>query len=156
MSQKVNYSVGNCFLVPLRNGGFARGLISKMDGKGSVFGYFFGPKFKNESEVPVVGLNEVDAYILKGKFGDLGLIKEEWKLIGSIANWNSENYPLPKFLRLDNDGVTGYLSTYNNDTFDFEREVVVDISKISPKEYPIDRMMGYGSVEIKLTKLLSE
>ena len=42
---KLPYSEGSVFLVPLRNGGYARGVVARATGEGKgLFGYFFGPR----------------------------------------------------------------------------------------------------------------
>jgi hypothetical protein len=75
-SNSINYTEGTCFYVPLRNGGFARGVVTRMDGNGGIFAYFFGPKL-NQPENPFDHLQWRDS-ILSGRCGDLGLLKGAW------------------------------------------------------------------------------
>ncbi|MCI0527762.1 MAG: immunity 26/phosphotriesterase HocA family protein [Nitrospira sp.] len=82
--RKINYSEGTCFAAPLRKGGFARGVVARMDGQGIVFGYFFGPQLSSMEETQVTSELQSERAILCGRFGDLGLLKGEWKIIGAI------------------------------------------------------------------------
>jgi hypothetical protein len=45
MARKLPDSEGDGFAVPLRDGGYAIGVVARMDRKGSVLGYFFGPRY---------------------------------------------------------------------------------------------------------------
>ena len=40
MARKLPYSEGDVFAVPLPDGGYGVGVVTRMDGKGSVLGYF--------------------------------------------------------------------------------------------------------------------
>jgi Immunity protein 26 len=71
---KVNYREGDWFAVPLRNGGFAVGVIARANPRGVSLGYFFGPP---RSDVPrldeVADLRSGDAVLVR-KFGHLGIL----------------------------------------------------------------------------------
>lgn len=155
MAKKINYSEGDCFSVPLRSGGFARGIISRMDGKGIVFGSFFGPLIENENDLAVDTNLQSGMEILKGQFGDPGMLENEWKRIGHVENWSRDSWPLPQFLRWENGDKKGILCTYDENSLLSISEDVVVISDIDVIDYPPDGLMGYGFVEIKLTKLLA-
>lgn len=53
--RKLNYGEGDWLAVPVRDGGLAVGVVARMDGKGGVVGYFFGPR---RNDVPA--LEDVD------------------------------------------------------------------------------------------------
>jgi hypothetical protein len=152
--KKINYSEGSCFSIPLREGGYARGVVTRMDSDGTIFGYFFGPKIGRISEVCVDANLCPDQAVFCGRFGDLGLLNEEWQVIGNIQNWSREKWSMPPFLRFEEGSLTGFLSTYGEDFLDFINEREVDLSTINVGDLPKDSVMGYGFVEIKLTKLL--
>jgi hypothetical protein len=63
-SQKINYREGDWFAVPLRDGGYAVGLVARMDNRGGVLGYFFGPR---RDDVP--SPSDVEASTLGGAPG---------------------------------------------------------------------------------------
>jgi hypothetical protein len=49
---KLPYSEGSVFVVPLRKGGCARGVIARASRRGRVIlGYFFGPRFASAAGV---------------------------------------------------------------------------------------------------------
>jgi len=154
MGKKMNYSEGDCFSIPLREGGFARGVVARMDGNGIIFGYFFGPKIAEFSDVHVGDLRS-DKAIFTGQFGDLGLLNEEWKVIGRVADWSRERWPMPSFLRFESGASTGFLSEYDDESLKCIREQEVQLSRINVEDFPKDSVMGYGFVEMKLTKLLA-
>ena len=91
--------------------------------------------------------------VLSGLCGDLGLVDEEWPMAGTSKGWERSDWPLPPFYREDEDANRAWLTYYDEDTLDFIREEPIEPQQHSA--YPYDRVMGYGSVEIRLTKLLS-
>jgi hypothetical protein len=148
---KLNYSEGTCVLVPVEDGGYARGVIARYDGKGRVFGYFFGPKYAAMEQATMIGLYAKDA-VLVGKFGDLGLINNEWSILGQLPGWRREDWPMPPLIRVDDDRRHAWLSFYDERTFKFIREEKVDPALVS--QYPEDGLMGSEAVGIYLSKLL--
>ncbi len=154
MGKKINYSEGDCFSIPLRGEGFARGVIARMNGRGTVFGYFFGPKIADLADVCVGDLCPEQA-IFSGQFGDLGLLNGEWTVIGRVPDWSREKWRFPSFLRFDEGSPTGFLSTYDEDSLQCINEQKIKLSEIDVRDYPEDSLMGYGFVEIKLAKLLT-
>jgi len=149
---KLPYSEGSVFLVPLRNGGYACGVVARASSAGKVLlGYFFGPRLVSPNPVEVEDLDPTHA-ALKVRFGDLGLINGVWPIIGKIPHWDRTRWPMPLFVR--------------KDPFKKRKPVQVRYSDTDPRrvetENPIDddadmisdSMSGYGAVEIRLTKLL--
>ncbi|MBT3785708.1 hypothetical protein HOF92_12085 [bacterium] len=151
--KKINYAIGDCFLIPLREGGFARGIIARMNNKGSVFGYFFGPQLSQEKEFCLDGIEPSKA-ILIGKFGDLGLLKKEWKIKLNLAGFDLSQWPMPQFFRKDLVSEKAWLSKYDEESFKFLSETPT--TKENEHYFPYDRDMGYGAVEIRLTHQLKQ
>lgn len=159
MKQKhIRYSEGQWFAVPLRNGGYALGIIVRgsYKTKGGL-GYFFGPKY---SEIPTyksILEKNPDEAILITWFGDFGIINGSWPLIQNSRSFSRAEWSLPKFGRkISLLPDKGYIVEYEENkegAWKVFREVPVDFQDISG--LPEDIMMGGGSVEIKLTKLLS-
>jgi hypothetical protein len=144
------YSEGSVFLVPLRTGGYARGVVARAgpDGRG-LFGYFFGPRLAS-SEAAVWNDLDPSAAVLRVKFGDLGLINGEWLIRGIVRDFNRTEWPMPDFVRRA-PGMKARLVRYSDsDPMHIDAEYPIDDDAM----LPTDSLSGYGAVEIKLTKLL--
>jgi hypothetical protein len=150
MSKKLSYQEGTCFHIPLRTGGFATGIVARLNGKGTIYAYFFGPAIQNINS-SVRELEPVNACLI-GFCGDLGLIKGSWPIYASPLTWRREKWPLSPLYRHDVQGKKAWLSFYDDRTLSFLREESTLFNEDPP--YPYDRLMGYGAVEIRLTKLL--
>lgn len=150
--KKVNYAEGDCFAVPLRDSGFARGVVARMNGKGAIFGYFFGPRMALACEGEDFSTLVPDNAILLRDFGDLGLLNGKWTILGKMPEWNRDEWPMPPLIRVDETEGRAWLSHYDDSSFECLMEEEVDPSLVS--SYPQDGTSGYGAVEIRLTKLL--
>jgi hypothetical protein len=146
------YSEGSVFLVPLRDGGYARGVVARANEEGKVlFGYFFGPRLSSKEDATLNGLQPANA-IKRLMFGDLGLINGEWPIIGAIPNWNRSEWRMPDFVRRD---VLGRLKPTlvrrsDDDPQRIQAEYLIeDAAGLEP-----DSLSGYGAVEIKLSKFI--
>jgi len=149
---KLPYSEGIVFLVPLRDGGYARGVAARTSPQGKgVFGYFFGPKLTSVDDATIDDLIPFKA-ILHVRFGDLGLIKGTWPIYGKLTGWDRSMWPMPDFVRRDPLGKRKpVLVRYvDNDPMRIETEYPID----DATGMEADSAWGYGAVEIKLTKLL--
>ncbi len=116
--RKLNYEEGSVFVFPLREGGFARGVVARMNGKGRVFGYFFGPKLASMGDATMDGLEPEKAIWLRD-FGDPGFLKDEWKVLGKLPNWQREEWPMPPLSRIDERENRAWLAYYDDKTFSF-------------------------------------
>jgi len=154
----IKYSEGQWFAVPLKDGGYALGIIVRGSYKThGGLGYFFGPRY---AEVP----NEQETWhkqpsdaILITWFGDLGIIWGKWPLIPSSRPFRREDWPVPKFRRIDClNPAKGWLVEYGQNDTEFGvpiREIRCDARDL--EGLPEDGYDGYEAVEIALTKLLS-
>jgi Immunity protein 26 len=151
---KLPYSVGDWFAVPLRDGGYATGLVARMSPVGKIlFGYFFGPR--REAVATLVEFSRLSPKdsILIGRFGDLDLIKKNWPIIGRTEVWHPEKWPMSSFGRIEDISGQAFKVTYDQN--DPSRHVMSE--PCNPENIdglPQDLLMGSGSVEIRLTKLL--
>ncbi|MFE7215956.1 immunity 26/phosphotriesterase HocA family protein [Streptomyces sp. NPDC057611] len=146
MTRKLPYSPGDIFAVPLRDHGYALGVAARADGKGIVLGYFFGPRLETP-EVPPQGLLEPNAAIKICRFGDLGLIRGKWSIVGRVESWDPALWGVPDFCRNEEVRVV-----YDDASLTMSRE-----ERLDPEEcrlLPQDGLEGAGFVEIKLTRLL--
>ncbi len=151
-TRKPNYEEGTCFLVPLREGGFGRGVVSRLNGKGVVLGYFFAPRLSSANAPQFGDQIQPQHAILVGQFGDLGLLKGEWPIVGKISGWTRAQWRLPRFVRQV--GPTTIASEYTDD-LQLVREYNLDPTQALPKDSCKESLMGYGFVEIMLSKLLN-
>src|SRR2546427_613319 len=95
------YSEGTVFFVPLRKGGYARGVVARASREGKVLlGYFFGPRLPSADVTECGDLDPAKA-ILRLRFGDLGLINGEWPIRGRVPGWDRSRWPMPHFVRKD-------------------------------------------------------
>lgn len=148
----IKYSEGDAFAVPLRGGGFARGVVTRVSKQGKILiGYFFGPKL-NELPGECDSLSPIDAVKIF-RCGDLGLISGEWPLIGKISDWDRSLWPSPQFLREDPIVKKAWLVTYADDEPSVESRV--DPCPIGLTQYERAGLAGSGVVEINLSKTLS-
>lgn len=151
--KKVPYKTGDWFAVPLRTGGFAVGIIANANRRaGILFGYFFGPKRRALPRLDELrALTPKDAVLL-AQFGDLGLIKGEWPIVGSV-DAGEQDWPMPPLVRRD--AMTGrpQLVTYRVDDPTLEADVR-GCRDDECEGLPEDGVYGYGAVETKLTNVL--
>lgn len=149
---KPSYSDSSVFLVPLKDGGFARGVVARTAPGGKLLlGYFFGPRLASQTEADLSGLEPKDA-VLSLRFGDLGLLKGLWPVVGKLPGWNPAKWPMPNAVRRDPLGKTKpILIRYDdNDPSKILSEEVLE----SDNDLPSDGLAGYGFVEAKLSKIL--
>ena len=191
---KINYREGSCFFVPLRKlgivdgkwvwlkdsdgsphkEGFGRGIVARMDGRGSIFAYFFAPKLLR-AEGRFGDVTAQSAKLL-AHCGDLGLLNGEWPLAGVLEGWNREEWPFPPSYREDEFERKAWLTYYDEDTIDVQREEPVKfvgykaefkrrvalygmvrkrpVIKIGQTIHPYDSLLGYGAAEIALSGYL--
>lgn len=149
---RLPYSEGSVFLVPLQGKGYARGVVARAAPKGKVlFGYFFGPRLSSLDEASMEGLDPRRA-LLCLRFGDLGLIREEWPVLGSLSSWNRAVWPIPHFVRRDPlRKLKPRLVEYSdsNPNLVIGEQVIDDDTGLQT-----DALSGYHAVSIKLDNLL--
>jgi hypothetical protein len=150
----VRCNEGDWFAVPLRDCGFAVGVVARANKNGVLFGYFFGPRRLNLPAVrDVGGLAARDAALVR-TFGDLGLREGVWPLIGAAPEWNRAEWPMPTFGRFEELTGRAFAVDYGDDDPNAHpRE-----TQIPPEDlvrYPKDGMAGAGFIEIELTDLLA-
>src|SRR5690606_21636551 len=126
---------GDVFIVPLDGSSFSVGVVVRTNGKGVVYGHFF--RGDCADEVVRSGRFEVpqDALILRAKFGDRFLVNGKWPVVGRVTDWVDAKYPLPDFLRVDSSSENGFVSKYDENSFECLSEVRVAIDSIDVREF---------------------
>ncbi len=150
--KKLSYSEGSVILVPLRKGGFARGVVVRVAPNGkALLGYFFAPHLDSSDAALLDDLDPAKA-VLRVRFGALGLLNGEWRVLGKVPNWNRTEWPMPDFVRRDPLGVLKPRLVRHSDVDPLRVEAEYIIN--DDAGLTTDSMYGYGAVEIELTKLL--
>jgi hypothetical protein len=146
--RKLPYREGDWFTIPLDSGGFAIGLIARMNGKGRLLGYFFGPR-RQEPPVPddVTHLRPTDAMSVE-LCGDPGILTGNWKIFFHDNNWTRVDWPLPSFGFEDRLINAIYQRLYAEDTLKYIRQERVPRSVYL--SLPSDGIGSARSVEIFL------
>jgi hypothetical protein len=149
----MNYREGDWFAVPLRNGGYAVGVVARANPKAALLGYFFGPR---RADVPsledVADLKPGDA-VLVGKFGHLGLTQGKWPILGRLEDWNRGHWSVPVFVRYEELTGRSFKVFYD----DADPNKLLGEEQVAPGEGeqgPKDGLMGAGYAEKVLTSLL--
>ena len=154
MAKTLPYSDGDLIAVPLRDGcGYAVGLISAHDRRGGAIGYFFNQRFDEPPpsiEAAVAfGTNDVVRVM---RFGDLGLLKGGWLVLGRHPEWAPCEWPMPVFGRREPTGRAFRVVYSRDDLRGPEREEVITDDECDL--LPRDALSGSGAVERVLTHLL--
>jgi hypothetical protein len=154
MPMKMRYTEGTWFAVPLRNGGFANGVVARSK-KGAVLGYLFGPERNAIPELSEVIHQRPSNAIAARVFGDLELVRGNWPIIGQSQLWKREDWPMPIFVRRE-PFTSRIFKVYRSDTNPnhVEKEELVS-SEEEVLGLQTDSLSGAGAIEKILTKLLS-
>ncbi len=147
-----NYREGDWFAVPLRDGGFAAGVVARANRQAALLGYFFGPRrdrIPSVDELSQVGANDA---VLIGMFSDLGLLDGTWPLVGRITGWDRRDWPMPVFVRHEELTGRSFNVVYDDDPGKLLREELTAGGIASDR--PVDGLMGAGYVENVLTARL--
>lgn len=148
------YAEGTWFAVPLRRTSrFAIGVAARLSGKGRVLGYFFGPDRGQVPSLPDVCALKASQAILVMQFGDLGLIKGKWPVLGTCADWKRAEWPVPVFSRIDKIANVAWTIRYSDHDLTFVGEDRVDPALAS--RYPDDGLAGADAVGLRLARMLS-
>lgn len=154
---RVKYSEGQWFAVPLRDTGYAVGIIARGNYKTrGGLGYFFGPKYLQIPTGAVTYSKNKSNSIFICRFGDLGIIQGKWPLISKGKPFTRDDWPVPLFFRttpsFEDKAV---IVEYDQDFSGFGKPTREFVSDITDEilEFPEDGLCGYGFVEIRLTRL---
>jgi hypothetical protein len=147
------FSEGSVFLVPLRDGGYARGVVARSRKRGIILlGYFFGPALKPTDQIAMDDLDPTRA-VLRIRFGDCGLLNGTWPVQGLIPGWNRSEWPMPDFVRRDPLSHRAWLVRYSDSD---PRRIEAEYPTEYDSALASDSMYGDGAVEITLTMLLAK
>ena len=152
-SRDRRYQEGDVFVVPLLQSGFAPGVIARADGRGVLLAYFFGRRFERVPTISDVGELSALDHVLVKRCGDLGLVRGDWPIIGALAEWRREQWPIPAFVR--HDLLTDeYMRVEYPDDDPNGQPREVPISREQFEGLPEDGMAGSQFVEARLSRLV--
>jgi hypothetical protein len=144
---------GLWFAVPLRQPGYAVGLVARVDARHQAAGYFFGPLRKDVPRLEELARLQSEDAVSSGLFVDLWLKDSKWPALGRTASWNRAEWPMP-FLG-SRDGATERHVRVQRSQDDFSKFCLVEpVSSKVWSTLPEDGVMAPGVVEIILTNLL--
>lgn len=154
--KKLPYKEGDVFAVPLLDKRFALGVVARSPRLGKVLlGYFFR---YGKTQLPRVGaipdLKSQDA-VLAVIFGDLGLYRGDWPIVGRVQNWRRDSWPMPSFIRREPLTGAAWKVTYSEDDPSQEVEIVRLHNTGSALNLERDSLRGTESLRATLTKLLA-
>lgn len=96
----VSYDEGSWFALPLRSGGWAVGVVGRLDRKNEFMtGYFFGPRRESLPAMDdVEGIRpETAAMVCNCHCREL--INGAWPILGQASKWRREDWGIPVFVR---------------------------------------------------------
>lgn len=152
MKKSINYSEGTIFALKLRKEGFAIGIVTRVSKSenGIIMAWFSDKRF---NEIPgLARIESIADFPFKWRIGDLSLIDNTWSVLGQKQNFKSEDWPIPTFIRKDPFSNKAWEVKYReNDIETIQSETPTDFSR---EDLERDSLMGAGSVELKLDKLV--
>lgn len=152
--KKLPYREGDLFAVPLRDHGYAVGLVARSGPHGRVlFGYFFATRYDTVPDLSTLQMLEPTDAVLQCRFGDLSLINGEWTILGPVANWSRTIWSMPPFVRDELLTNRKFKVIYSDDN----PNLPVSETRLptNADSEPANGMAGAGYIELKLTQLLS-
>jgi Immunity protein 26 len=109
------FSEGEWFIVPLRSGAHAIGLVARADKRGASFlGYYFPATEPGAYDMERLNRLTPSDAVLVSASGSFGFITKTWTVIGKSHAWSRERWPIPVFRRVDLAGRERY-ETYGDD-----------------------------------------
>jgi hypothetical protein len=85
-------------------------------------------------------------------FGDLNLLDQKWQIIGSIAPWDRQDWPMPYFVRKDDISKKAWrVRLSETNVHEGIEEIPISYDSLLER----DGVYGAGAVELLLTRLLN-
>jgi hypothetical protein len=151
--RKLTYREGDWFAVPLQGGGYGLGLVARMNRRGAVLGYFFGPRRESvPTSADVLALSPSQA-VLIAQFGDLSLLDGSWPILGRDEDWDRGKWPVPAFARIDEYAGKAWRVEYAEDDLSWIRDIATTPEQV--RHLPNDAAYGDEAVAIELEMLLT-
>lgn len=155
-TKRIRYREGQWFAVPLQGGGYAAGILVRgnLKTKGGL-GYFFPYRHEQPPTMREIEDLSPSQSILIEWFGDLGIIYGEWPLIPTDRPFNREDWPVPRFGRIDM-FEQAWIVEYSQDDDGSRRPIAetrVPTTEITGM--PEAGTSGHKALEIRLSRLIN-
>ena len=154
MAKRIKYDEGDIFAVPLRSGSFGIGILTTISNtRTGAVGYFYEPAYAKlptlESIPRLIPSKAIDIC----HFGDLGIVKGEWPILGKQEPFLNKEWEVTKFWH--HDSISNRYSIRVYEPPDYVYWVSeYEVSEVEIGAIPKDGLYGKEALEIKLTKLL--
>lgn len=155
MTVRVKFREGDWFAVPLRDSGYAVGIVARSSRSSILAGYFFGPR----REAVPAGIEELgdlrpEDAVMVTRFTYNGLRDGSWPIIGRDGEWGRALWPMPVFCRYEELTGRSFRAIYPDDNpSERPREELVDPG--IGEHLPSNDLWGSGAVELRLTRMLA-
>lgn len=155
--RKLPYREGSYIAIPLQEPlrGYGIGVVARMDGGGGILGYFFRNTYEQiPARDEVKSLQATDAILIR-QCGDLGLLRDEWKVIGANPSWDRTQWPVPLFAGRAVNGSFADIVEYSDE--DGMTEIrVTRVPYAEAEGLPATGLSGWIALERILSKLIAE
>ena len=156
-ARRLKLSEGQVVRVPLEGEGYAWGVVARVPRRqGVILGHFFVDRDSSARD-PSIKEREVfnpDDADLVCICGGLYIREGRWPVVGRVANWDRERWPVREFRRTSKLGLPDLIVTYRDD--DLFNEVSTRRATASDVHRWKDALSGPGLVEEELADLLRE
>ena len=150
--KKIKVKEGDLFGVPLKDGRYGIGLVTR-EHKKITMGYFFKKAYLTvPGEIDASGINNWEV-VLIGQFSSKGIEDGEWPLVNAVFRFDRNEWPIPVLKKQDALTDKYYAVLYEDNLFDNQK---YQITKEEADGLYGDVYYGYESVEKKLTGLLAD
>jgi hypothetical protein len=155
----IRYAEGQWFAVPLKDGGYALGIIVRGSSKTrGGLGYFFGPRYPDVPDEDETWRKQPADAVLVAWFLDDGISWGQWPLIPSTRPFRREEWPVPAFWRFEPGNLgKGWVVAYRQDDDGSkipEQQTYVDAKRAG--RLPDDRVDSFAGIESRLETIFSD
>lgn len=148
--KKVKIMEGDIFILPLKNGKYAIGLVA-ISAKNCILAYYFNLMLDKESDFDMEIIQK-ERTILIQMVSTLGFSEESWKIIGKLDSFTDSVWTLPNFQQYSELSKCYYSTIHDSKLEEVSRHKIDE--KEASKLYP-SGMAGYVYAENVLLKLLN-
>ena len=152
MRKKIKVKEGDLFMVPLKDGRYGIGLVTR-EHKKITMGYFFKKAYLTvPGEIDASGINNWEV-VLIGQFSSKGIEEGAWPLLKADFKFDRNEWPIPVLQKQDLLTDKYYAVIYDDTLFNNQQ---YQITKEEADEFFEDGYHGYGVIEKRLTGLLAD